>query len=498
MIRGFIRLEISADELIAALSEDDNEERKFIVPIEDWAVFYEKIAASDMSIEEFGDTFQMGYAALCYSYGIIIFDRRKPEIDVLKDGDFFIRAIEMFLAMQIHFSEYEGKTLKDVAHILKEAYDCYINNIGKPISERSFPAAAKRQYLINTRENLKNCGELELDIYRGFTDELCAIDDPLALECKGYGCYGGNEAYHCDWFTARDCMLRLMDVCQDAEGKAVYANTLGYIYYYGRCNDGTPEYDKAFQMFSHGAVGGIIESIYKLADMYMGGKGVPKNEQAAENIVQWMYERHYKDMLSGGGYKIADLALRMGSIARDSGDYDDALYYFTQADYAIRKRLGANEYGDKKVFNSIQEELENIRIECDYEKNSKKIVAAMPIALENAFREDYIVEIKLRELKDSLRITACRRPKPSEWEAQKIEVAFPGHGYYNLQEAVVEYASGNVEFGVASGEKTFFAETMEYDDLTGTLTFLLLDEVVATVRADMFTFKFPKIDYEEE
>ena len=86
-------------------------------------------------------------------------------------------------------------------------------------------------------ENLRMMDEETLAKARRYTEELCREDNVFALRLKGYACYGGNRLYECDWTAARDCMLRLRELADDAE----YANTLGYIYYYGRCNGGEPE-----------------------------------------------------------------------------------------------------------------------------------------------------------------------------------------------------------------------------------------------------------------
>ena len=109
-------------------------------------------------------------------------------------------------------------------------------------------------------ENLRMMDEETLAKARRYTEELCREDNVFALRLKGYACYGGNRLYECDWTAARDCMLRLRELADDAE----YANTLGYIYYYGRCNGGEPEYEKAFPQFSYAAANGLFEAIYKL------------------------------------------------------------------------------------------------------------------------------------------------------------------------------------------------------------------------------------------
>ena len=72
-------------------------------------------------------------------------------------------------------------------------------------------------------ENLRMMDEETLAKARRYTEELCREDNVFALRLKGYACYGGNRLYECDWTAARDCMLRLRELADDAE----YANTLG-------------------------------------------------------------------------------------------------------------------------------------------------------------------------------------------------------------------------------------------------------------------------------
>ncbi|MDO4648196.1 MAG: hypothetical protein Q4B26_06050 [Eubacteriales bacterium] len=495
-IRAFIRMELPSDKLKEIISDVPNEQ-DCVVPLEDWIVLYEKMLNSDMVVDEFFDCFMKAYFSLTEDSGIYIFPENQSEIDGLKSGNYFIEDMNILVSWDF-YDEYQGMSLKDALleyDFVKEAYECCKANINKPFSEHIFPKSAKQKYIQFLNDALKGKSQEELDLYRRFVEELCEVDDVIALECKGYGCYGGDEAYECDWVTSRDCMLRLLNVNPSEKRKAVYANTLGYIYYYGRCNDKIPEYEKAFQMYSIGAAGGMIESMYKLADMYLGGKGVPQNSLAGENIIQWIYNHHYKDFLWGDGGKIADLALRIGSLEAEKGHDRWALFYLTQADYAIRKRMPEGHYGDQKVFRSIQEQLEKARDVPYYQADRKSISGKRPVAIDNAFSGNYIVKIQLKPLKSSLKIIAVRRPKPSKWKAKLIEVAFPEYGYYNLQDSIIEKASGNIEYTTASGDPEFYAERMEFDSETRTLSFFLLDEVVATVQADKFSFRFLKIDY---
>ncbi|MGN0692556.1 MAG: hypothetical protein ACI4K7_09445 [Oscillospiraceae bacterium] len=161
--------------------------------------------------------------------------------------------------------------------------------------------------------------------------ELVAAEDTKAIGTLGYSYYGGNDIYPCDWNKSRDCFLKLMEMDNvDDLQKCYYANTLGYIYYYGRCNDSVPEYDKAYKYFSIGAAGGIYESIYKLSDMYIHGYGTTKNNRAAKTLVDMVYEETAEQIIAEKyDCKFADAALRKGNLCRDgvsSGNsYDLAL-----------------------------------------------------------------------------------------------------------------------------------------------------------------------------
>ena len=217
---------------------------------------------------------------------------------------------------------------------------------------------------------LKKCDEENLvipeedrDEFRKLVEEGCSKEWPVALRLMGYGCYGGNEVFGEDWEKARECLTKLAAQTDDP-----YAyNSLGYIYYYGRCNNSVPEYEKAFQCFSIGAANGIYESRYKLADMFLEGKGCIQSKSAGANLITSMYwenrehfcRKHYE-------CKFADVALRMGGLfERGDGveqNFGLAYLYYMEARCAIRKRLAHHDfYGDKKVESGILESLERVK-----------------------------------------------------------------------------------------------------------------------------------------
>lgn len=199
--------------------------------------------------------------------------------------------------------------------------------------------------------------------FKKFLDELCEKDDLTAIKIKGYCTYGeGNPVYDCDWETSRDCMLKLVEKADDSV-KAYSANTLGYIYYYGRCNGGVPQYDEAAKYFGMGAAFGVVESMYKYGDMLMKGVGIPQNKTAALQIYQNLYDDQYEGFAK---YKIhnkfADIALRIASYYAEDDDKELAYEYCLQAWYAIQLRKKLNYYGDKTVAAGIKKLLDELKV----------------------------------------------------------------------------------------------------------------------------------------
>ena len=164
----------------------------------------------------------------------------------------------------------------------------YFRNKNKPIEEWEFSQEEMESYIFffDNEEYVKKAGEEKLALARRFIDTLCAQENALALRIMGYACYGGSRLYPCDWNTSRDCVTRLFEMKDDPQ----YANTLGYIYYYGRCNGGVPEYDKAFYYFGIAAANGLYEGMYKLADMLWHGYGCRKSQKTSSENSSGRYD----------------------------------------------------------------------------------------------------------------------------------------------------------------------------------------------------------------
>ena len=224
--------------------------------------------------------------------------------------------------------------------------DKYFVNKGKAVEDWIFSDAEMEDYigLFEEDDFIKEADEKKLALARKFIEVLCEKDSVLALRVKGYACYGGNRLYACDWAVSCDCMTRLFEKTDDPQ----YANTLGYIYYYGRCNGGVPEYDKAFHYFGIAAANGLYEGMYKLADMFHHGYGCRASQRTARSLYGMVYDDSMKNFLKGEHANFADAALRMGNVYAKGIDVranpGAAYFYYLQADYAARLRARENDF----------------------------------------------------------------------------------------------------------------------------------------------------------
>lgn len=289
---------------------------------------------------------------------------------------------------------------------------------------------------LETDTAMATASEDEVTLYRRFAEELAAEGNWYALRAVAYGCYGGNRAFKCDWERSRDCLLALFDIEDDDEHRAAYADTLGYIYYYGRCNRGEPEYELAYKYFSYAAFFGIYEARYKVADMLKNGYGVPRSQTAAERIIFELYGENIKYIQNGEfGSKFADVALRMGGIYdnENNGEYYKALYYYTQAEFAIRMRmLHFDHYGDTKVCENITAALEGVKKRLGYRALKSGVYRSlffMDGELSDGRKCDVFIK-KQREM--TYKITFVPHVRTGEKSERKMFITLPEIGVCGL------------------------------------------------------------------
>lgn len=259
----------------------------------------------------------------------------------------------------------------DLDQLLTEISNFY-EDMELPVEERRFSVRMREKFIMQLDNDvlLMDSDEGTRKIWKRFTDELAELGNFNAMRIKAYACYGGNSVYDCDWKES----ARLLDILWRDYSFGQAANTLGYIYYYGRLDPkGKPDYEKAFFYFSVGSTYGIVESKYKLADMFVNGYYVARNEKMARDIVGELYAEtkyRFENGEADGGF--ADVAYRMGRLFRDISKYEIdpaarkgamevAKIYLLQARFAIDIRIATNyAYGDNKVKENIERLLKEV------------------------------------------------------------------------------------------------------------------------------------------
>ena len=265
------------------------------------------------------------------------------------------------------------------------------------------------------------------------------------------------------------------------------ANTLGYMYYYGRCTDGVPEYDKAFYYFSIGAAGWYYESRYKLADMYRHGYGVAKNPKVVWSIIWELYEEQLKKIRRGEfGSNFADVALRAGNIWKEGincyASPDNAYFYYLQAQYAIRMRMLAEDnYGDQKVAAGIEQAVAEILPETSYAKAAGTVhMNSLYRLLQYGLGERHHMEMKVRRIsEEEAKLTFRIVPYENEKDKPRIFVTVPALHFCGLVEKVAVTAKKIRTMNLCGKE-----DTVLFDSIAGT-EFFFYGRKVAEISADL-------------
>ncbi len=376
---------------------------------------------------------------VCAIWFSCIQDELYSQLNELKDGQLYSESDAIGYILSGFWTGIDGIHIDDdiVCDAIEEAKR-FIEDRDKSLLERRYPRYAKEELIERLFEDsaLMLATDEEVALYRIFAEEQAREGRWLGLRAVGYGCYGGNRAFPCDWERSRDCILALFDLEEDAEDKATYADTLGYIYYYGRCNGGVPEYELAYKYFSFAAFYGVYEARYKVADMLRSGYGIPKCPEIAERMIRELYDENIKYIRNGiFECKFADVALRMGGIydSEEHGDLYKALYYYTQAEFAIRMRMmNVDYYGDTKVSENISAALAGVKEKLHFKALSSGIYRSayfMDGEISDGKKYDMVIK-KQRKL--SYKITFVPHQKAGEEKRRKMFITLPEIGLCGL------------------------------------------------------------------
>ena len=288
-----------------------------------------------------------------------------------------------------------------------------------------------------------------------------------------------------------DYLLRL----QEAEPDPDIDNTLGYMYYYGRCTGGVPEYDKAFACFVRGAAAGVTESRYKLADMFLYGYGTKKNPYTAYKMTESVYLQLLPRFLAGEtGSEFADAALRMGNLFRDGvtpwPDPKEAYKYYLQARCAIRLRMQEHRrYGDEALEAEIREAIGQVLPESRYAERVNTVhLTGLQSLLSFGLGRRHCLQMKIDRIHETeARLTI--RVLPFEYlyieERPKLFLVVPEAHYSGMVRQVTVTASRIHRLEVPGG-----GDTVEFDDVRGD-GFYLYGRKVAEISAE-YLWKAPQ------
>lgn len=262
------------------------------------------------------------------------------------------------------------KATKNFFKDIETYFHAYEVNKGKDPTEWYVAPLIGERYLMRMDSRMydESVSEKDCAIFKYFMETLLPQKSFVAMHILTYLYYNGSKVYPQNWKKSRTLLEKLFKRTMRPD----YANSLGYIYYYGRCSGGEPEYEKAFPYFQYAAGQGVIEADYKLADMFLHGYGTLKNVPAAERIIDTSYHE-LLDRFRQGEYdgKFADIALRKGRLMEylaeerpSEKDYYHILAhkYYLMAQLAIKaRRTAGNNYGDAAVEENINKALANIK-----------------------------------------------------------------------------------------------------------------------------------------
>ena len=306
---------------------------------------------------------------------------------------------------------------------IHELVNDYMYNREKPFIEWEFPDSIKEEYInfIYDEENdHKDISEEEKTLFRRYLEELIAKDNVRAMEIKGYLHYGGSSIYPCDWYASRDVFEKAFRITQNP----FFANTLGYIYYYGRCNNFVPEYEKAFPYFVFGNIYKLYESTYKLADMYKNGYGTFKSESTYCAMIRDLYGYALYDISKGEDKKFADIALRMGSIEEEYNNNPKQAYaFYLQAEFALKRRANEHRYGDSKVYRSVMEG--KARTHDSFEHIKSKTIQTDDAEPLRMMLADSVCKAHVRKTKNGYKMTVNRVFRDGQEQPKNILMTFP-------------------------------------------------------------------------
>ena len=371
----------------------------------------------------------------------------------------------------------------------------YHYNMERPREEWMYSPSQKRHIIgkYETDDEILCAPAEEKALYRKCLLDLAALNDTQALKTLAWGYYEGRSVFKQSFRQAEKYLLKLYA----KNGDPFAANSLGYIYYYGRTNKGEPNYEKAFHYFSYGALAGLDESIYKCGEMLIYGKGTMRNLDTGMNLII----DGYKDSLqrfSDGEFdnKFADYALRMGNICRENLILGmgprDAYKFYLEAEFAIKKRMEVGSFfGDEIVAENIRKAIEKMRQDYKPDLNRCVLKADFPIYISHIFEDRFPIRVTIAK-EGSHYYLRMGRFRLIPGDEPKILVTFPELSYVDLLSELKFRLEDVGVVKIPEKGSTFLADGFTKNENTKALEFYSNGECIAAIEAKWFVIDVTK------
>ncbi len=388
---------------------------------------------------------------------------------------------------------------------LKNFYELLkMHNEGKKldIDERDYPDFVMENFIekFGEKEAMNSASDREIMLYRIFTDRLAEKGNKTALKKKAMGCFGhGNRAYEQDFKASLECFERLYAI----DGDPFTANFIGSIYLHGYA--GKPDFKKAYEYFSVGALAGYYESIYSMGDIFRNGLGVKRQPAIANKLYSDVYNATFDDFRQKRfDYEFADAAHRLGLCYMDGigcdVDHYLALLYFLQADFAIKKRLEtADWYGDERLAENIKENIEVLEKELGdvIDKKSDHISKDYPWLCGNLTAGTRRVEALYRRIgTDEIKFTLAILEHDGTRAETKVLVTIPELEHVELSDEIYFYADKVEDFWCMNTGRFVFNHVV-YNPYLQRHEFYLFDELQAFIDAKKYTYHISRLKKSE-
>ena len=167
-----------------------------------------------------------------------------------------------------------------------------------------------------------------------------------------------------------------------------------------------------------------------------------------------------------------------------------AYFYYLQADYAIRKRMDDNQYGDNVVFKRIQKALEETRKEyCDKGRTVKLIA---PGWTEWTLIKHRRCRLTIKELNNGvLALDATPLKRRDEEVGPQMLITVPRADYCELRKSIRIKTAPDAKYESFNGKSEIVFDSVEYDWGERKTRFYLYDDLVGEIWTEYFTFTAP-------